>query len=200
MRCRFCHNPHLVFDPDSQPEIPEDEVMDFLESRRGRLEGVVVSGGEPTVHSDLSQFLKRVKEAGFDVKLDTNGTHPHLVKSLVTLGWVDALGFDYKHLLKDYKKTVCVAGHSPAAEAMLRMIPELDIPVDVRTTVHKLLHSPEDIVAMRAELDRFGVVEWTIQQFNNVEVIDDRLNEVESYSDIELQEIVEPLHDTSIRG
>lgn len=200
MRCRFCHNPHLVFDPESQPAITEHDVLDFLEKRCDCLEGVVISGGEPTVHRDLPEFLAKVQETGYDVKLDTNGSHPDLISRMVEEGLIQAIGFDYKHLVEHYRKVICVPGFQDTTRQMLEMIPNFDIPVDVRTTVHRLTHSPGDLAAMRVELDRYGIVKWTIQQFNNVEVIDDTLNSVESYSDVELKKITAGLHDTGIRG
>ena len=200
MRCRFCHNPHLIFDPESEPEISEDEILDFLERRRGRIEGVVVSGGEPTVHKDLPKFLRRVKDAGFDIKLDTNGSNPAITLGLIDVGIVDAMGLDYKHLLKKYPQSTCVDSFQKEVAMMLSSIASLTIPVDVRTTVHRAIHSPDDLRSMRAELDGYGIVEWVVQQFNNVDVIDDSLNEIETYSDIELNKIVADLHDTEIRG
>jgi len=171
-----------------------------MERRRGRLEGIVVSGGEPTVHKDLPEFLIRIKNADFDIKLDTNGSHPHITLGLVDIGIIDAIGLDYKHLVDKYPKATCVELFQEEVAMMLSSIESLDIPVDVRTTIHRAIHSQDDIRAMRAELDRYGIKKWTIQQFNNVEVIDDSLNDVETYSDIELEEIISELHDTEIRG
>jgi len=200
MRCRFCHNPHLVFDPESQPPITEDEVLDFMKRRRGRLEGIVLSGGEPTVHNDLPKFIERVKNAGFDVKLDTNGSRPHLVFELIKARMIDAIGLDYKHLIDKYPEATCVQLFQDSVATMLSLLEHIDAPVDVRTTVHKAIHSPDDLRAMREELDRYNVLEWTLQQFNKVEVIDDSLNEIETYSDLELAEIATSLHDTMVRG
>jgi len=202
MRCRFCHNPHLVFDPGSQPEISEDEILDFLRRRRGRLEGVVISGGEPTVHKDLPEFVKRVVEAGFSVKLDTNGSNSEMVLRLVYAHLVDALGIDYKHLFSKYPLATGIKSEEiiEGVKYTFSCLPHLSIPYDVRTTVHKAIHSPSDLIAMRNELDDLGIVNWTIQPFNDVEVIDESLGKLETYSEIELADIVTGLHDTSIRG
>ena len=81
-RCPFCHNSSLVGGP-AREEISENEVVDFLKSRKNILDGVVVSGGEPLLHPDIAEFLKKVKELGYKVKIDTNGTKPEMLKKLV---------------------------------------------------------------------------------------------------------------------
>ena len=79
MRCGYCHNPELVLPEQYAGGIPEDEIFEFLESRRGKLDGVFISGGEPTMHDDLPDLIRRCKNMGFRVKLDTNGTHPDML-------------------------------------------------------------------------------------------------------------------------
>ena len=82
-RCPFCHNGGLVLEPEKAPLIPEEEFFAFLESRKGRLEGVAVTGGEPTVNGDLPEFLKRIKDMGFAVKLDSNGQNPDMLERII---------------------------------------------------------------------------------------------------------------------
>ena len=103
-RCPFCHNPCLVFDPASQPRITEPQLFHFLESRRNRLEGVVISGGEPTLHSGLHRLADKIRSAGFLVKLDTNGTNPEVVRQLLEDSLPDAFGIDYKAPASDYSR------------------------------------------------------------------------------------------------
>ncbi|MBR6377019.1 MAG: anaerobic ribonucleoside-triphosphate reductase activating protein, partial [Oscillospiraceae bacterium] len=85
-RCPFCHNASLVLRPDSQPVIDEDAFFSFLAKRRGLLDGVAVTGGEPTLNRDLGDFLARVKDMGFQTKLDTNGTHPDMLRDILARG------------------------------------------------------------------------------------------------------------------
>ena len=92
LRCPFCHNPCLVLDPTSQPRVTEREFFKFLDTRRNLLEGVVVSGGEPTLQKDLAEFVSGIKERGFLVKLDTNGTRPEVLEELLKKRVVDDLG------------------------------------------------------------------------------------------------------------
>jgi len=102
-RCSFCHNPAAVYNKDSQ--INEDEFLNFLDSRKGKLDGVVVTGGEPTIYGDkLIEFLQKIKARGFDVKLDTNGSNPVLLKKIFARRLVDYVAMDVKCPLNKYKK------------------------------------------------------------------------------------------------
>lgn len=103
MRCPFCHNGSLVL--GGGEEISEDELLAFLESRRGRLSGVCVSGGEPTLHPDLPDLVKKIKDLGFEVKLDTNGTNPKMLSRLISDGLVDYVAMDIKNSPEKYAVT-----------------------------------------------------------------------------------------------
>lgn len=186
--CPFCHNPCLVFDPGSQPRVTEPEVFHFLEKRRNLLEGVVISGGEPTLQADLLEFVRRIKAMGFLVKVDSNGSMPERVKVLLDSGLVDAMGIDYKAPAARYM-TSSGSVDSAIAEKVaesIRYALAAGIQLDIRTTVHRRLLSPEDLATMYRELKALGVSGWTLQQFNPVEVIDDALPAAETYSDREL--------------
>ena len=104
-RCPFCHNGSLVLEDRMGESISPDEFFAFLDSRKGRLQGVCVSGGEPTLHSDLPEFLREIKARGFLVKLDTNGTNPEMLSSLIADGLVDYVAMDIKNSPKKYLKT-----------------------------------------------------------------------------------------------
>lgn len=201
-RCGYCHNPCLVFDPESQPLISEDEFFEFLAKRQGKLDAVVVSGGEPILRKALLSFIKKIKDMGFLVKLDTNGSIPEQVIKIHEEVGLDALGVDYKAPLGKYNKiSQC---HAPKlGEKTLKVIKfaiDKDIFIDVRTTVHKALLSKNDLAKMREELSSTGLKTWTLQQFNPVEIIDDTLLEKETYSDRELLEIADSLNNTKVRG
>ena len=96
-RCPYCHNAGLVLDAPDYPEIPEDEFFDFLESRKNKLEGVCITGGEPTLNSGLPEFIKKIKQAGFNVKLDTNGYLPDVLEDLIKSGDLDMIAMDIKN-------------------------------------------------------------------------------------------------------
>ena len=105
-RCPFCHNATLVLNPDSQPVKSESEVFDLLKNRSGRLEGVAITGGEPTINKDLPEFCKKIKDMGLSVKLDTNGSNPKIVKSLIEEGLVDYIAMDIKAAPDNYANAV----------------------------------------------------------------------------------------------
>ena len=96
LRCPFCHNALLVTRLAETPEIPEGEVLDFLKRRRGLLDGVVLSGGEPLLQPDAADFLQKVRDLGFAVKLDTNGTHPDRLADILDRGLADYVAMDIK--------------------------------------------------------------------------------------------------------
>lgn len=104
-RCPFCHNRSLVIDPDSQPLIPEETVLGYLKKRRGILEGVCITGGEPTLNADLIPFTEKIKAMGYSVKLDTNGTRPDVIKSLVENRLVDYVAMDIKNSRENYSRS-----------------------------------------------------------------------------------------------
>ncbi|MBQ3047327.1 MAG: anaerobic ribonucleoside-triphosphate reductase activating protein [Clostridia bacterium] len=100
--CGFCHNSPLVMGADKLPAIPEEDILSYLEKRKGVLDGVCVSGGEPTLQKDLPEFIEKIKKIGYKVKLDTNGTRPDLIKSLNENGLVDYFAMDIKNDRKSY--------------------------------------------------------------------------------------------------
>ena len=96
MRCGYCHNPELVLPEQFADTIPEHEILEFLATRVGKLDGVAISGGEPTMQADLPQFIAKIKAMGLRVKLDTNGTNPGMVQKLITEQLVDFIAMDIK--------------------------------------------------------------------------------------------------------
>ncbi len=195
LRCPFCHNPCLVFDPSSQPKVTEKEFFGFLNRRQGLLEGVVISGGEPMLQTDIVPFVERIRQNGFLVKVDTNGTFPDRVKTLLTTVGTDTMGIDYKAPCAKYGAITGLKSEDPGklVTKTIRLALEAEIELDVRTTVHKALLGEDDLAVMRDELNAIGVSSWTLQQFNPVEVIDDDLPKLPTYSDRELVAIAKRL-------
>lgn len=187
-RCPYCHNAALVLDPGSQPRVTETEFFNFLSSRHGLLEGVVISGGEPTIHADLPEFCRRIREAGYLLKLDTNSSNPEMVYNIHRNIGLNALGVDFKAPSGRYSELTgnssCDLGRNVHEIIRFAQLEKIDI--DIRTTVHKSLLSFRDLELMHAELERLGSPEWTLQQFNPVEVIDDDLPGIATYEDAEL--------------
>ena len=144
-RCPFCQNASLVLNPGSEPVIEDEEIFSYLKKRKGMLDGVVVTGGEPTVHGDLLDFMKRIKDLGYSVKLDTNGYRPDVLKAAVEGGYADYVAMDIKNSLSSYPKTAGVPHiFTSLIQESISYLLENHIPYEFRTTVVHELHSDED--------------------------------------------------------
>ena len=152
-RCPFCHNAALVLRPKSQPPMDMEAFFAFLQKRRGLLDGVAVTGGEPTLHEDLPAFLRRIREAGFKVKLDTNGTNPGMLREILQVGLADYVAMDIKAGRPNYPAvTGTLRPGLPAVEESAAMLMGGSVPFEFRTTVVRELHSPEDFQDIAAWL------------------------------------------------
>lgn len=149
LRCPFCHNASLVIPEKFGATIPEEEFFAFLDKRRGILEGVCVSGGEPTLYKDLPDFLKRIKEKGFLIKLDTNGTDPEMLKSLIDEGLLDYVAMDIKSSKEGYPRAVGIEGYDTSKiEKSVEILRKCKVDFEFRTTVVRELHTKEDFESM----------------------------------------------------
>ena len=144
-RCPFCHNASLVLQPGECPVIPEEEVLGHLRKRRGILEGVCITGGEPTLQKDLKEFICKVKDMGFLVKLDTNGYRPEVLRQLLSEGLLDYVAMDVKAALPNYTKvTGCPQLDLSRIEESIAILKNSRISYEFRTTVVKGLHTVEE--------------------------------------------------------
>jgi pyruvate formate lyase activating enzyme len=151
-RCPFCHNSELFM---GKPEklMEDEEFFAFLKSRRGLLDGVCVSGGEPTLYKTLPDFLAKIKEMGFLVKLDTNGYRPEVLKALVQQGLVDYVAMDVKNSPAMYAQTVGLEKMELSSiEESLRFLIGGELPYELRTTLVRQLHDTASIQDMGAWL------------------------------------------------
>ncbi len=135
-RCPFCHNAELVVGGKTRQEIPEEEVLSFLEKRRGVLDGVCVSGGEPLLQPDLAAFLGRIKQMGYLVKLDTNGSMPERLCELAGQGLLDYVAMDLKNSPEGYGATVGIRDFDVGdVDRSIRFLLGGAVPYEFRTTV-----------------------------------------------------------------
>lgn len=149
MRCPFCHNATLVLDPTSQPVIPIEEILSNLNKRKNMLEGVCVTGGEPTLYSDLPELIKEIKALGYKVKLDTNGTNPDMLKHLTESGQIDYVAMDIKNSREKYGLTSGIPDISPEViDESISYLLSAPIDYEFRTTVVKELHTKEDMLSI----------------------------------------------------
>jgi pyruvate formate lyase activating enzyme len=145
--CSFCHNPELIRD-NKNLRICESEVFEFLERRRGLLEGVCITGGEPTLHSDLPDFIKKIKELGFAVKLDTNGTNPAMLQGLIKNKMIDYIAMDIKAPLGRYEEITRRKIDLLAIEKSIKMIMESGLDYEFRSTLVPGFHEAKDVIEM----------------------------------------------------
>lgn len=144
-RCPFCHNGLLVLEPETQPVIPEEEVISYLRKRQGILEGVCVTGGEPTLQQDLADFLRRLKDLGYLVKLDTNGSRPQALEQLLREGLLDYVAMDIKASSDNYATAAGLEELDfDRIRQSIRLLMESDIPYEFRTTAVKGIHTVEE--------------------------------------------------------
>ena len=161
-RCPFCHNASLVTAPDTVESISEDSFFSFLSKRTGILDGVCVTGGEPTLSPDLLDFCRRIKAMGYALKLDTNGTRPDLLRQMIEEGLVDYVAMDIKNSPEKYSIT-CGGDHLEAVKKSVDILMNSGVEYEFRTTVVQQLHTPEDIKKISAWLT--GAKGYYIQQF-----------------------------------
>ena len=142
-RCPFCQNAALVLHPETEAVIPDDEIFSYLRKRKGMLDGVVLTGGEPTLAPDLTEYIKRIKDLGYSVKLDTNGYRPEAMMKAVESG-VDYIAMDVKNSLERYAETTGIPGLDTApVEASIEYLSTDPVQYEFRTTVMHELHDEE---------------------------------------------------------
>lgn len=159
--CSYCHNPHLL--DAGEGEVAWDDVIAFLETRRGLLDGVVFSGGEPTTQQALADAMREVRELGFAVGLHTGGPVPTRLAEVLPL--VDWVGFDVKAPFADYACITGVVGSGESALASLRALVASGVEFEARTTVHPDLLSAPDLERLSLELSAEGVTRWAVQAY-----------------------------------
>ena len=166
LRCGFCHNASLVTHADKTPEISVSEVLAFLQTRVGKLDGVCVSGGEPLLQADLADFLRAVRALGFAVKLDTNGCFPDRLAALLDEKLLDYVAMDVKNSPEKYPLTVGIPDFDVApvlkSAALLK---NSGVPYEFRTTLVGTLHEPADMAGIGRIID--GVPVYYLQTFED---------------------------------
>lgn len=162
LRCPFCHNADLVRTPIAGPNLT-DEVLTYLVRRQGILDGVCITGGEPLLQPDLADFIRRVKELGYAVKLDTNGSLPDRLAALLHTGLVDYVAMDVKSSPAGYAAAAGVDTEWTVFDRSIRILRDSGVPHEFRTTAVGGLHTPEDFAAMAEWLA--GASAYYIQRF-----------------------------------
>lgn len=188
-RCGYCHNPEFVL-PEKvrvmrKEAISEDTFFRFLSMRRGLLEGVVISGGEPTIHPDLPEFIARIKKNGFFIKLDTNGSNPEMIQRLLDANLLDYIAMDVKTSIVNYQ---LLAGRAvPAIESAIGVVRDSGVPYEFRCTLVREIHTPV-ILAEMAQM-MHGAKRVYLQQFRNHTTLDPHFESYHAFSPEEMENI-----------
>jgi pyruvate formate lyase activating enzyme len=149
LRCPFCHNALLVTRLTESPVLDENEVLQFLASRRGLLDGMVLSGGEPLLQAGAVDFLEKVRKLGFFIKVDTNGCYPWVLAEILRLGLADYVAMDIKNRPEKYAETVGIPGFSlDHIEKSIQLLRSSGVDHEFRTTVVREFHTADDIAAI----------------------------------------------------
>ncbi len=163
-RCPFCHNASLVIDTYNNENIPEEEFFSFLKKRRGILDGVCVSGGEPLIQHGIEDFLGQIKELGFLVKLDTNGSFPDKLRKAVKKGVVDYVAMDIKNSRESYGKTIGIEDYDiQNVQKSVSFLLGGEVSYEFRTTVVREFHQRSDFESIARWIR--GAERYYLQQF-----------------------------------
>lgn len=177
-RCPFCHNALLVTELKESDVIPTQDVVSYLEKRTSLLDGVCLTGGEPLLQPDIASFLRKIKEMGYAVKLDTNGNSPSKLRDLVEEGLVDYVAMDVKNCREKYGETIGIPNFDVSKiEESIRFLMSGKVDFEFRTTVVKEFHTVENIESLAKWIE--GAPKYFLQNFTDSgNLIGENLNEV----------------------
>lgn len=194
-KCPWCHNPELVLPQKikEQPRISEKEFFDFLKERKGLLDGVCLSGGEPTIDKKLPNFIKKIKKMGYLVKLDTNGSNPKMLKDLINKGLIDYVAMDIKNQKEKYKKAAGVKVDIKKIQESIDILKHGKIDYEFRSTIVPTLHTKKDIIKMAKWIS--GAKRYFLQNFKSEKTIDFSFEKIKPYPQeylVEIQKAISP--------
>ena len=203
-RCPYCQNSELIDYKIDDNYILKEEVFDFLKKRQGVLDGVVISGGEPTVNKDLPKLIKEIRDLGFKIKLYTNGTNPQMLKELLEDGLIDYVAMDIKNVQTKYLETAGLSEKNVQilenVQKSIDILKKSKVDHEFRTTIMKNYHNIEDLEEINKLIGKDE--KYFIQNFEDSEYVLD--HNIEPFSEKELKEIKNKLtknfQRTSVRG
>ena len=192
LRCPFCHNSGLV--TNNYDEISFDTIYEYLKKRIGILDGVCITGGEPLIHADIKDYIKKIKDLGYLVKIDTNGCNPKLLKEIIDLKLVDYIAMDIKNIYSKYDITSGVKVNIDNIKKSISIIENSGIDYEFRTTIVKEFHSTEDIDEILSYISSNS--NYYIQNFKNSNDVFNR--DLSSFSENELVEMKNKINNKNI--
>jgi len=177
MRCPFCHNAILVIDAAHQPIVEEQYVLDYLKTRQGIIDGLCITGGEPTLQKDLDEFIAKCKDVGVKIKLDSNGTNPQTLQRLIDNKLLDYVAMDIKNSKDKYSVTANAKIDLHKIQESIDILESSGVDHEFRTTLVKEFHTIEDVEKIATWLD--GTNKYFLQKFEDKGgCIQDGLHEV----------------------
>ncbi|MGD0022481.1 MAG: anaerobic ribonucleoside-triphosphate reductase activating protein [Smithellaceae bacterium] len=186
-QCAYCHNPQLVDPKLFGPCLDERKVLEFLSVRLGKLDAVVITGGEPTIQKDLLPFIVKIKKLGFAVKLDSNGSQPQVIKKLLEENLLDFIAMDIKAPLEKYRSIVKISIDTQSIKESIKLILKAKIPYEFRTTVVKSQLTTKDILEIAQLLS--GAQRYALQKFVPTKTLDKKFLKEKAYPDNKLESI-----------
>ncbi|MBN2884587.1 anaerobic ribonucleoside-triphosphate reductase activating protein [Patescibacteria group bacterium] len=200
-RCHYCYNPMLVWPhrPEAlaldekdiekgYPPVTEEDLFLFLQERLGKIDGVVITGGEPTLHADLPDFIRRIKKLGYLVKLDTNGTNPEMLTSLIKDKLIDYIAMDIKASWDKYQSVVDVPVNLDNLQKSVKIIMSSALPYEFRSTLVPDFHNSKDIESMGKAIE--GADRWYLQKFKpDAGLLDPSFEHKSTFKDQELKDL-----------
>lgn len=209
-RCHYCHNPELVIGYENLPDIAEEEVVSFMQKRKGMLDGLCISGGEPTIYEDLPKFMSQIKDLGFLVKLDTNGTNPNMLKYVIEKGLVDYIAMDIKGTYTRYHEIVggiFAKDERMVAQLSQKLLPNIKKSVQIllqnkvdyefRTTVFPKFFTKEDAQEIGEWVN--GAKRYVLQKPHTEKTLDGKFKPKKLYSETKLLNLAKFLPNCILR-
>lgn len=185
-RCPYCHNPELLL-VKCETDFTVSHFIDFLKTRIGKLDGVAITGGEPTLHKNLPDFIKQIKELGFCVKLDTNGTNPDMLKNLINGNLIDYIAMDIKAPINKYHQITCSKTNTDKILKSIELLKKSNIDFEFRTTIVKSQLSMNDFEAIGKLID--GTSKYYLQKFLPTKTFNNDFINQTTYSDEDFAKI-----------
>ena len=190
-KCPYCHNPELVLEPHTLLDINIDDILERLKKFEGWIDGVCITGGEPTIHKRLPDFIRYIRsKVDMLVKLDTNGTNPEMLEHLINERLIDAVSMDIKAPLDDirYYKAAGTSVKLDDIKKSIDILRDSGLDVEFRTTIHPRLFTRQDIIDLAEQLK--GIEQFKLQNFNKgAETLDPTMKGTEPFSEVEFDEL-----------
>jgi len=188
-RCPFCHNPELVNHGTYNIEhgTIEKDFFEFLKKRKGKLEGVCITGGEPAIQPDLVEFIRKIRKLGYKVKLDTNGTRPDILREVISERLVDFIAMDIKNQPKKYEKTINTKFDLNRIKLSIGLIMNSRIPYEFRTTAVPGIHSERDFLAIAKWIK--NAQSYWLQRYQETKILDPNLKKKTKGKKLDLEKI-----------